>query len=90
MNTKNDPYLMEGIGYDFVPRNIDRTIVDDWIKVFNSVLIFFSFFLVSHFFFLKVDDNDAFPMARRIIHDEGMFCGGSSGAILTAALNYAK
>ena len=29
-------------------------------------------------------------MTRRIIREEGMFCGGSSGAVLTAAINYAK
>lgn len=60
---------MEGIGYDFIPRVLDRTVVDEWIKI---------------------DDWDALPMTRRIISEEGMFCGGSSGGVLTAALNYAK
>lgn len=68
LNTKDTPYLMEGIGYDFVPRVCDRLVIDEWIKV---------------------DDNDALPMTRRIIHEEGMFCGGSSGAVLSAAIRYA-
>lgn len=29
-------------------------------------------------------------MARRLLQEEGLFCGGSSGAIVSAAINYAK
>ena len=29
-------------------------------------------------------------MARKLVREEGLFCGGSSGAVLTVALNYAK
>lgn len=60
---------MEGIGYDFIPRVIDRTVVDDWIKI---------------------DDTMALPMTRRIIKEEGMLCGGSSGGVLSAAIKYVK
>jgi cystathionine beta-synthase len=69
MNERQDSYLMEGIGYDFIPRVIDRTVVDDWIKI---------------------DDQMALPMTRRIIKEEGMLCGGSSGGVLSAALKYTK
>jgi len=27
-----DGYQIEGIGYDFIPRVCDRTLVDEWIK----------------------------------------------------------
>jgi cystathionine beta-synthase len=60
---------MEGIGYDFIPRVLDRKVVDDWVKV---------------------DDTMALPMARRLIREEGMFCGGSSGAVLSCAIKYLK
>lgn len=32
LNTKICPYLVEGIGYDFIPRVLDRTPVDKWYK----------------------------------------------------------
>ena len=60
---------MEGIGYDFVPRVLDRTVVDHWIKI---------------------DDQMALPMTRRIIQGEGMLCGGSSGGVLSAAIKFCK
>lgn len=30
---------MEGIGYDFVPRNIDRLVVDDWVKIDDKMAL---------------------------------------------------
>ena len=60
---------MEGIGYDFVPRNMDRRVVDEW---------------------MKVRDVEGMPMTRRLIAEEGFFCGGTSGAILHCAIKYAK
>jgi len=33
--TLNGPmksYLVEGVGYDFIPRVLDRTVVDSWVK----------------------------------------------------------
>jgi cystathionine beta-synthase len=58
-------YKVEGIGYDFIPRVIDRQYVDKW---------------------LKTDDQESFDYARRLIKEEGMLVGGSSGCALAAAI----
>lgn len=39
---------------------------------------------------IKTDDEDSFLMARRLINEEGMLCGGSSGASMWAALTMAQ
>lgn len=62
-------YEVEGIGYDFIPTVLDRSVVDKWIKV---------------------GDKECFTMARRLNLEEGILCGGSSGAALSAALLAAK
>ena len=39
---------------------------------------------------INVTDKDSFNMSRRLGREEGIFCGGSTGTILTAALKAAK
>ncbi|MBW2372461.1 MAG: cysteine synthase A [Deltaproteobacteria bacterium] len=39
---------------------------------------------------IKVSNEQSFDMARRLTQEEGIFCGISSGANVTAALEYAK
>jgi cystathionine beta-synthase len=62
-------YKVEGIGYDFIPEVLDRSIVDEWVKT---------------------TDQPSFLLARRIIREEGLLCGGSCGASMFAALTAAK
>ncbi|XP_059053376.1 cystathionine beta-synthase [Achroia grisella] len=62
-------YEVEGIGYDFLPRSLDRTVIDKWVKT---------------------DDHNSLQMARRLIRDEGLLCGGSSGSAMWGAIQAAK
>jgi cystathionine beta-synthase len=62
-------YKVEGIGYDFIPDVLDRSLVDEWIKT---------------------NDRDSFRMARRLIRQEGLLVGGSSGSAVWAACDLAK
>ena len=32
LNSQSKPYFVEGIGHDFVPESLDRTLVDTWVK----------------------------------------------------------
>ena len=40
--------------------------------------------------YIKTNDADSFQMARRLIHDEGLLVGGSSGAAMWGALQAAQ
>lgn len=39
---------------------------------------------------LRVTDKDSFLWTRRMVKEEGIFCGGSSGSAVAAAVRYAK
>lgn len=67
--TEVSNYLVEGIGYDFVPDVLDRNLVDIWVKT---------------------KDKESFLMARRLIKEEGLLCGGSCGATMVGALKEAS
>ncbi|MFQ6678295.1 MAG: cystathionine beta-synthase [Fidelibacterota bacterium] len=40
--------------------------------------------------YVKVNDQDSFAVARRLIKEEGILCGGSSGTAMVAALKKGK
>lgn len=39
---------------------------------------------------LRVNDKDSFLWTRRLVKEEGIFCGGSSGTAVAAAVRYAQ
>lgn len=65
----NEPYKVEGIGYDFIPDVLDREIVDKW---------------------YKTEDRESFMYARRLISEEGLLVGGSSGSAMAATVRAVK
>ncbi len=40
--------------------------------------------------FVVVGDEESFQMTRRLLKEEGIYCGGSCGAAVLGAINYAK
>jgi len=41
-------------------------------------------------FWVKTDDRESFLMSRRLIREEGLLCGGSSGSVMAAAIKAAS
>ncbi|KAK2839930.1 hypothetical protein Q5P01_013670 [Channa striata] len=68
-NGKKCLFEVEGIGYDFIPTVLDRSVVDMW---------------------YKCTDLETFTMSRKLIREEGLLCGGSSGSAVAAAVNVAQ
>ncbi|KAM3934679.1 cystathionine beta-synthase isoform 2-T2 [Leptodactylus fuscus] len=67
--TDKTGYEVEGIGYDFIPTVLDRSVIDKW---------------------YKSNDEESFSMARALIREEGLLCGGSSGSAMSAAVKAAE
>ena len=68
-NAVFEDFLVEGVGYDFVPRVLDTSLIDKW---------------------YKNPDKETFQYARRLMKEEGLFVGGSTGGVMWAAVQEAK
>ncbi|KAH8673788.1 cystathionine beta-synthase [Xylariales sp. PMI_506] len=66
---RDEPYKVEGIGYDFIPDVLDRELVDKW---------------------YKTEDRESFQLSRRLIAEEGLLVGGSSGSAMAAMVKAVK
>lgn len=62
-------YVLEGIGEDIFPDNLDFEVIDD---------------------FVMIEDKESFVMTRRLVTEEGIYSGGSSGAAVVGAIRYAE
>ncbi|KAJ6667611.1 hypothetical protein lerEdw1_016732, partial [Lerista edwardsae] len=69
LNAKDGAMEVEGIGHEFIPTVLDRSVIDQW---------------------GKCSDRDSFLMARRLIREEGLLCGGSSGSAMAVAVKAAQ
>jgi cystathionine beta-synthase len=63
------PYLVEGIGQQTIPENVNIKYVDEVINV---------------------TDRESFELSRQLGKQEGIFCGGSTGTNLAAAMRVAR
>lgn len=66
---KAGPHRIQGIGANFIPDNLDRSLVDGVVTV---------------------GDDEAGVMARRLMKEEGVMAGISSGAAMRAAVTLAR
>jgi len=66
---KTSPYLIEGLGDEFLINCADFSHIDD---------------------IYQVRDQDAFLYTRKLVREEGIMGGGSSGAALWGVLKLAK
>eukprot|EP00977_Amphora_coffeiformis_P015696 scaffold4674_cov188-Amphora_coffeaeformis.AAC.7 len=95
-----EAYHVEGIGYDvscvraFVPTRCAEKEGNSHSRTFLMILVCIFIpdvldrSLVDKWY--KSNDTESLVMMRRLIRDEGLLCGGSSGAAVAAALEAAK
>jgi cystathionine beta-synthase len=63
------PYLVEGIGSDFIPGNLDISLISTAIAI---------------------PDQESIRVAHKLLKQESLFVGSSSGCIVAAALRYCE
>jgi len=66
---KPHPYLVEGLGDEFLIECVDFSVIDD---------------------IFQVSDKESFHFARRLVKEEGIMAGGSSGSAVWGVLKLAE
>ncbi|MFT4689715.1 MAG: cysteine synthase A [Verrucomicrobiia bacterium] len=72
---KPGPHMIQGTGAGFIPDNLHFKDAEGNDLITEA---------------LKVSNDDAFAMARRVCKEEGILCGISSGAAVAAAMEVAR
>jgi cystathionine beta-synthase len=74
-NPEEHGYQVEGIGYDFIPKVLGglKGLHPNARKKYVD-------------YWVKTEDRESFMMARRMIRDEGLLCGGSCGSAMVGAM----
>lgn len=67
--TASQPYLIEGLGDEFLIKCVEFDLIDDM---------------------YRVSDKESFHHARKLVKEEGIMAGGSSGAALWGVLKLAR
>jgi len=74
-------YQVEGIGYDFIPKVLEGV---EGVNRAKGQVDGVSTKLVDYW--VKTHDRESFMMARRMMRDEGLLCGGSCGTAMAGAI----
>ena len=62
-------WLVEGIGEDFIPSNVELAMLDEGVTV---------------------SDSEAFGVVRRLLEEEGLLAGSSSGTLIAGAIKWCQ
>lgn len=92
-NTLNESdvtyYEIEGIGYDFIPTVLDRSVVDVWIKVNDADALSMSRKLIKEEGLLCGNSKEILKKTHILIVRFLYSIGGSSGAAMVSAIRAA-
>ena len=66
---QGDSWMVEGVGEDFIPTNVDLSLLDDAVTV---------------------KDSEAFSTVQKLLRNEGILAGSSSGTLISGAIKWCQ
>ncbi len=66
---EGDSWMVEGVGEDFIPTNINLSLLDDAVTV---------------------KDSEAFSTVQKLLQNEGILAGSSSGTLISGAIKWCQ